>query len=1166
MATEKREYKNVFWVSKAPKPATDPEQFKLFHELTTKNDPEKDYWYLPLGRGEVVIQKRKTKDGKVESVATISGKDPLVYGKWKDEEHRLTFEQAYQRLKEGFNVGVAAKENDHNVILDVDDMDLVGETKPTLQATSRKRLGRHNYYITEEPSRGEDNPYVITANDNIPLDDAGELRSNWLYVVAPGSFVPCGPTEYSRIPAEDRCNAGKYSILNPIEPANITFNELPEIFKNKRIRDIQAAIEKEQQKLQRPKQDDRHSNSRLFELTAGDVLGYTYNDYEKFPSPLHGSSTGANASFTGPLLHCWRHTVSHSGYSLLAVLAGLYDCGEAGTPHKHAGVSYLKYDGEEIFSVWKYAKEHNHIPDEDPIPTKALVYYATYNDICKESDITDGWKLPADAYNRTLAVLREADINPGRAPIGEEKEQKPIDWKTPLKQAVMDTQDADPETQVKAATDILRNVLATMPPIPRKETFLSKVCPELKISNRAANDIYKKFEHDIHISSGAEWFNDRGKFVPSVMSNIIREKYNIITLTDTNDVWTYDPSAGFWKMGGDVIVKQFAQRALDLHSKKSLVEETLYHIMNETYENRGVFNTEPDCINLKNGIYNLPKNTFSDHSPEGMFTFALPFNYNPDAECIKFDRFLEQCDVNKTLIYEIFAYCLVAGYPIQSFFIFLGDGGNGKGTAIRVLRKFLGEENITGHSMQAFDTNRYAKADLFGKLANICGDMPPKRVTDTSPIKNISGGDAITAPVIYKGNITFENRAKPIFLLNHMPEFDDDTDSFDRRMVVQEFNNRVVGLDPDFNEADMWTEEELSGIFNHCLRVLPDLLQRGSFTGQMNIEETKIYRQRKGNIIQAFVDDCTYLSEYETVESTHVYAAFVRWCTENHETVMSDKQFGRKLKESLPEIKRYRTGTGKDRKYMYKGLRLDDGYDELDLVEELDKYENSKNNRTPPTPKTSLEESPSKPHQNPIKTPSKKSDLSDTIATKEGKDPIKSDYVVQKKNKSKTPGKSGESENGDNFMGRGKEGLIGDLSPKKATDTEKTEIFDRGLIGSNRVLIGSNLDLEEQTSELIEDCLDKWELSACPIFAKNAHKAKLDIVKYHKMYGINPQLIHDAVDRRAAGRCVDCGSDTTNNVSQDGRRCKPCHDIYSNPPPVVIPEEFSLEDPAEVTP
>ncbi len=745
------------------------------------------------------------------------------------------------------------------------------------------------------------------------------------------------------------------------------------------------------------------------------------------------------------------------------------------------------------------------------------------------------------------------------------EEPAPIDWKTPLKKAVSDTQDADPETRIKAARVILNDVLATMEPIARKETFLGKVCPELKISPRAANDIYKTFEHNVNVSGGAEWFNEKGKFVPPVMSNIIREKYNLITLTDTKDIWVYDPSLGYWTPGGDVVVKQYTQHALDMSSKKSLVEETVYHVMVETFRDRGVFNTNPDCINLKNGIYNLHNHMFSDHTPDGMFTFALPFKYDPEAECTHFEKLLSQCEVNKTLIYEIFAYCLVAGYPIQAFFVFLGDGGNGKGTVLRVLRKFLGEENITGHSMQALDNNRYAKADLFGKLANICGDMPPTQVTDTSAIKTTTGGDAITAPVIYKGNITFESRAKMIFSLNIMPEFDDETDSFDRRPVFQEFNRRVVGLDPDFNEADLWTDNELSGIFNHCLQVLPDLLQRGTFTGQMGIEETRVYRQRKGNTIQTFIEECSYLSEYETVETIHVYAAYLRWCTDNHETAMSDKIFGRKLREFFPEIKRRRFGTGDDRKYMYIGFRLEDRYIELDLIEELEKYERSKNGEKNPTPKTSSVEKQTKPQQNPIKTPIKKSDFSSTLALNEVKNPINSTIIGLKKNKSNFPREKGGCENISNLSGRDMSGLIGFNSSKPANDTEKPEIYNGVLIGFNGGLIGCNLDLEEKTKKLIEESLDLYEKTTKRIFARNAHEAKHDIPNYHKMFGVDPLLIYKAVEKRANARCVDCGADNPNNTSDDGKRCKPCYKIYSNPQAVVIPEEFSLE-PTEATP
>lgn len=1141
MATERREYTDVFWLSKPPKPATNPEDFKQFHERLTWGRPDYTPHYFALGKGEVVIQKRKDKEGET-TVTAIVGKDPLVYGSWTDVKNRLTYKQAYKRLESGYNVGIAAMNHDDLAILDVDNMDMVGDTKPTLQVISRKRLGRHNFYVTNEPARDKDNGnFDVTAKDNISLNEAGELRACNEYVVAPGSFVPCGPTEYNNIPEEDRCNAGKYSLFNPIEPATITFNELPEIFKNKRIKDIQAAIEKEHQKSQKQKQDDRHSNSRLFELTAGDVLGYTYPDYDKFPSPLHGSSTGANASFTGPLLHCWRHNVSHSGYSLLAVLAGLYDCGEAGTPHKHAGVSYLKYDGEEIFKVWKYAKEHNHIPDGDPIPTKALIHYATSNGHCKESDIVDGWKLPAEAYNRTLAALREDGINPGRAPIGEVKEQKPVDWKTPLKQAVMDTQDADQEAKIRAAKDILFNVLAEMSPIARRETFLECVCKDLKLSNRAANDIYKNFEINTNPLNRCEWFTEKGKFVPPVMSDQIRGQYHFITLTDTKEIWVYDDKTGCYKPGGDVVIKQYAQQALDKHSKKSHVEETVYHVMNETFEDRSVFNSNLECINLQNGIYNIRTCMFEDHRPDAMFTYALPFKYEPNAVCSKFDELLTNCGVNKTLIYEIFAYCLVPGYPIQSLFIFSGDGGNGKGTVIRVLRRFLGEENIVGHSMQALEKNRYAMADLFGKLANICGDMPPTDVRDTSPIKTTTGGDAITAPVIYKGNITFENRAKMIFLLNHVPEFDDNTDSFDRRLVFQEFNNRVVGLDPDFNEADLWTEEELSGIFNKCIEALPDLLARGSFTGKMGIQETREYRLRKGNPIAAFVDDCTNYDDMKFSVAANTYAAYLKWCTQNRETCLTENVFGRKLLEKFPEFKKSRPIVDGKRVYCYTGFVLKEEYQNLNISEEAEKYVKSKD---------VVQDTHGASRHGLGTVQDKKSDFSDTI---DGNGVFGLGYSSKLSLEENTNENNNEKDNA-NYLEEDRASIL-DENKKEATDNES-------------ILDGSWTDPRPNLdhTKIIEDALDLWEKTACPIFAKNAHRAKLDIVKYHKMYGINPQLIYEAVDKRAAGRCLDCGADNTNNVSPDGKRCDSCHKIYSNPPPVVIPREINLEEPAEVAP
>ncbi len=101
----------------------------------------------------------------------------------------------------------------------------------------------------------------------------------------------------------------------------------------------------------------------------------------------------------------------------------------------------------------------------------------------------------------------------------------------------------------------------------------------------------------------------------------------------------------------------------------------------------------------------------------------------------------------------------------------------------------------------------------------------------------------------------------------------------------------------------------------------------------------------------------------------------------------------------------------------------------------------------------------------------------------------------------------------------------------------------------------SKPNLDEQ----IEASLDQWEKFGDVIFSGNAHQAKLDIVKYHQMHGINSQLIFAAVDNRASQRCVDCGSDEAPNRSESltggtQYRCREWYQEYQKLNPVKLPE------------
>ena len=79
------------------------------------------------------------------------------------------------------------------------------------------------------------------------------------------------------------------------------------------------------------------------------------------------------------------------------------------------------------------------------------------------------------------------------------------------------------------------------------------------------------------------------------------------------------------------------------------------------------------------------------------------------------------------IIHEIAGLCLYSGNPMRKAFMFLGAGRNGKSTVLNLIRALLGKGNCSAVSIQTLSENRFAPADLFGKLANIAGDMDRRR-------------------------------------------------------------------------------------------------------------------------------------------------------------------------------------------------------------------------------------------------------------------------------------------------------------------------------------------------------------------------------------------------------------------------------------------------------
>lgn len=324
-------------------------------------------------------------------------KAPIPGVSWKAPSSRLTIEQAEKWMAQGGNIGIAGMPSDYlvNVDLDGEHVDKAA-LKPTLMTRSRSRTGIHGFYFTWDKAN----------IPNIPTDEDGEVRSQAQYVVCAGSYVPTDPTTVSEA---ERENAGYYTVEEARPPAWITFNDLPQVFRDQYAKNRRGEEEaKGREATEYIRSAGRHS--ALFDITALDVVrreGGQTKPSKRWGAIFHDSTTEANMSFSSRgLLQCWRHGVTHNGLTALVVLSGYMTCEEAGAPHKGSGASPSKVRGDDgaIFHAWLYAKTHGYIPEDDPIPVRAMSYIAEKHLGYKNKR---GELLPHDIYIQVLEIVED---------------------------------------------------------------------------------------------------------------------------------------------------------------------------------------------------------------------------------------------------------------------------------------------------------------------------------------------------------------------------------------------------------------------------------------------------------------------------------------------------------------------------------------------------------------------------------------------------------------------------------------------------------------------------------------------------------------------------------------------------------------------------------------
>jgi putative DNA primase/helicase len=335
-------------------------------------------------------------------------------------------------------------------------------------------------------------------------------------------------------------------------------------------------------------------------------------------------------------------------------------------------------------------------------------------------------------------------------------------------------------------------------------------------------------------------------------------------------------------------------------------------------------------INLKNGVLDLETMELLPHSEEFGFLYCLPYNYDPEAKCPKWEKFIDEVmvgDKDKARVLQQYVgYCFSGGKCLaQKAMILLGSGENGKSTFINMLQKLAGEDNYSSLTMESINNEQH-RVELVGKLFNVAEETPNKAMVDSSTFKNLVTGGEFMCKVVFSPPFKHRNTAKLMFAANEMPKTIDTTRGMFRRLIIVTFNqmfNDIKGNKDPFIEDKL--ERELTGIFNWVLQGYSSLVvNKYRFHESVSVKKALDDYESETDQMKMWIEDYTTKAEGELTTLDDCYRSYKTMChSSGINFVFSKIAFAKKVYERLG-VKPVRTTEKGIRKKSIPDIKLNE--------------------------------------------------------------------------------------------------------------------------------------------------------------------------------------------------------------------------------------------------
>ncbi|MDR1612256.1 MAG: hypothetical protein LBT97_05665 [Planctomycetota bacterium] len=319
------------------------------------------------------------------------------------------------------------------------------------------------------------------------------------------------------------------------------------------------------------------------------------------------------------------------------------------------------------------------------------------------------------------------------------------------------------------------------------------------------------------------------------------------------------------------------------------------------------FDANPYLLNVGNGVVDLRSGELQPHSPRHFITKWSPVEYNPNARSHLWDSTVTGIACEDAGLINFFrclgGYAASGDVSLQMFFYFYGEGANGKSLMTDLWAEVLGgfgdigyavrlpNETVLGGSERPAGAPSPDLLALKGKRLALLSEQDDARPLNAQRIKDLTGGDAITARAPHREATTFPPTHTMICCGNHIPLVNASDHGFWRRLKVVPFKGRFK---PSRIGAELRAPKQLSAILAWMVRGAT-ILNKAGLNIPDAVENATWECRNEAEPLRGWIEErCEQGGEENT---NALFGDFAAWRTRRQEARMSQSLFSRALSQ-----------------------------------------------------------------------------------------------------------------------------------------------------------------------------------------------------------------------------------------------------------------------------